>query len=168
MILRSSTEDENGGISLHRIWTPFPLMGKGRDRGAPEPIKTITPTFVLPRRGEGIRALPPVGFFVGRALAQPQAQRRTRSIKHLFRFQLFPSCSLRPCSGHASRGQIFVIKSVAQYRAPPRPDLLSSILDPRSLFWCAALPRCVSAVNTPYSNIPAFQLPINLNRGALV
>jgi hypothetical protein len=48
--LRSPTEDENGGISLHRIWTPFPLMGKGRDGGAPEPIKPITPTFVLPRR----------------------------------------------------------------------------------------------------------------------
>jgi hypothetical protein len=28
--------------------TPFPLMGKGRDRGAREPIKPITPTFVLP------------------------------------------------------------------------------------------------------------------------
>ena len=74
MILRSPTEDENGGISLHRIWTPFPLMGKGRDRGAPEPIKPITPTFVLPRRGEGIRALPQVGFFISQSLAQPQTQ----------------------------------------------------------------------------------------------
>ena len=74
MILRSPTEDEDGGISLHRIWTPFPLMGKGRDRGAPEPIKPITPTFVLPRRGEGQRALPPVGFFISRPLAQPQTQ----------------------------------------------------------------------------------------------
>ena len=52
----------------------FPLMGKGRDRGAREPIKPITPTFVLPRRGEGIRALPPVGFFISRSLAQPQTQ----------------------------------------------------------------------------------------------
>ena len=56
-------------IPLHRIWTPFPLMGKGRDRGASEPIKPITPTFVLPRRGEGIGAFPPVGFFIGRSLA---------------------------------------------------------------------------------------------------
>jgi hypothetical protein len=47
MILRSPTKNENGDI-------PFPLMGKGRDRGAREPIKTITPTFVLPRQGEGL------------------------------------------------------------------------------------------------------------------
>jgi hypothetical protein len=32
------------------LGSPFPLMGKGRDRGAREPIKAITPTFVLPRR----------------------------------------------------------------------------------------------------------------------
>jgi hypothetical protein len=49
-----------------------PLMGKGRDRGAREPIKPITPTFVLPRQGEGIRALPPVGFFVSRPIVQPR------------------------------------------------------------------------------------------------
>ena len=36
------------------VGPPFPLMGKGRDRGAREPIKLITPTFVLPRQGEGI------------------------------------------------------------------------------------------------------------------
>jgi hypothetical protein len=36
------------------VGTPFPLMGKGRDRGAREPIRTITPTFVLPRQGEGL------------------------------------------------------------------------------------------------------------------
>ena len=35
---------------------PFPLMGKGRDRGTREPMKSITPTFILPRRGEGISA----------------------------------------------------------------------------------------------------------------
>jgi hypothetical protein len=29
---------------------PFPLMGKGRDRGAREPINPITPTFVLPHQ----------------------------------------------------------------------------------------------------------------------
>ena len=49
---------------------PFPLMGKGRDRGAREPIKPITPTFILPRRGEGIRALPPVGSIMSRTVAQ--------------------------------------------------------------------------------------------------
>ena len=32
------------------VGPPFPFMGKGRDRGAREPIKPITPTFVLPRR----------------------------------------------------------------------------------------------------------------------
>ena len=32
------------------VETPFPLMGKGRDRGAREPNRTITPTFVLPRQ----------------------------------------------------------------------------------------------------------------------
>jgi hypothetical protein len=36
------------------VETPFPLMGKGRDRGAREPNRTITPTFVLPRQGEGL------------------------------------------------------------------------------------------------------------------
>jgi hypothetical protein len=51
-----------------------PLMGKSRDRGAREPIKPITPTFVLPRRGEGQRALPPVGFFVSRPIVQAQNQ----------------------------------------------------------------------------------------------
>jgi hypothetical protein len=30
--------------------TPFPLTGKGLDRGARKPIRTITPTFVLPRQ----------------------------------------------------------------------------------------------------------------------
>jgi hypothetical protein len=39
MSLRSPTEDENGDMSLGRIWTLFPLMGKGRDWGAREPIK---------------------------------------------------------------------------------------------------------------------------------
>jgi hypothetical protein len=51
------------------VGTPFPLMGKGRDRGAREPIRTITPTFV-PSRGR-IRTLSPVGFFIGRPLARP-------------------------------------------------------------------------------------------------
>ena len=37
---------------MHRIWTPFPLMGKGRDRGAPEPIKPITPTYSFPVEGK--------------------------------------------------------------------------------------------------------------------
>ena len=63
---------------------PFPLMGKGRDRGAREPIKPITPTFVLPRQGEGIRTLSPVGFFISRPLAQPQPQfskERTKDTK---------------------------------------------------------------------------------------
>jgi hypothetical protein len=35
---------------FYQLGPPFPLMGKGRDRGAREPIKPITPTFVLPRR----------------------------------------------------------------------------------------------------------------------
>src|SRR5215467_5439171 len=38
------------------LGAPFPLTGKGRDRGAREPTKPITPTFVLPRQEEGIRA----------------------------------------------------------------------------------------------------------------
>jgi hypothetical protein len=41
-------------------WTSFPLdAGKAGERGARERIKPITPTFVLPRQGEGIRALSP-------------------------------------------------------------------------------------------------------------
>jgi hypothetical protein len=74
MILRSPAGDKNGDISLHLTWTPFPLDGESRDRGAREPIKPITPTFVLPRQGEGIRALPPVGSFISRPVAQPQTQ----------------------------------------------------------------------------------------------
>jgi hypothetical protein len=35
-------------------------------------IKTITPTFVLPHQGEGIKALPPVGFFMSRPTARPK------------------------------------------------------------------------------------------------
>ncbi len=54
MILRSPTETENVGKPLHRGRSPFPLTGKGRDRGA----QRITPTFILPRRGEGMK-----GFF---------------------------------------------------------------------------------------------------------
>ena len=41
---------------------PLPLDGERSEMGAREPIKLITPTSVLPRRGEGIRVLPPVGF----------------------------------------------------------------------------------------------------------
>ena len=71
MILRSPTGDEKWGhIVSILLGPPFPLMGKGWDRGAREPIKPITPTFVLPRRGEGIRALPPVGSFISRPVAQ--------------------------------------------------------------------------------------------------
>ena len=78
--------EKNGGISLYLISTPFPLTGKGRDRGAQEPIKPITPTFVLPHRGEGIRALQPVSFFMSWLLAAPKTQfskkaRRTRSLE---------------------------------------------------------------------------------------
>jgi hypothetical protein len=36
---------------------PFPSMGKGRDRGAPN-NQSITPTLLLPRQGEG---LPTIG-----------------------------------------------------------------------------------------------------------
>src|SRR3990172_3535607 len=50
---------------------PFPLTGKGRDRGAREPIKPITPTFVLPRRGEGKNA-PSFGCFIRRPITRPQ------------------------------------------------------------------------------------------------
>ena len=59
MILRSSTEDEMESYRCIVLGPPFPLMGKGRDRGAREAINPITPTFVLPRQGEGIRALSP-------------------------------------------------------------------------------------------------------------
>jgi hypothetical protein len=80
-------------LSLHRIWTPFPLMGRGRDRGAREPMKPITPTFVLPRRGEGIRALPPVSFFVNRALSAASTQFSKESTKALD-FSDFPLSAL--------------------------------------------------------------------------
>src|SRR4030095_14902115 len=48
MIVRSLTENKNGNVSLHCTQTPFPLMGKGRDRGAPND-QSITPTLLLPR-----------------------------------------------------------------------------------------------------------------------
>ena len=71
MILRSHRGDKKWRhIVSIMLGPPFPLMGKGRDRGAREPIKPITPTFILPRRGEGIRALPPVGSIMGRTVAQ--------------------------------------------------------------------------------------------------
>jgi hypothetical protein len=45
MILRP-TENENGGVYRRIVVkTPFPLMGKGRDRGAREPNRNH-PTFV--------------------------------------------------------------------------------------------------------------------------
>jgi hypothetical protein len=47
-------------------------MGKGKDRGARGPIKPITPTFILPRQGEGVGE--PVAFLISRPLAQPQPQ----------------------------------------------------------------------------------------------
>jgi hypothetical protein len=126
---------------------PFPLMGKGRDRGAREPIRPITPTFVLPRQRlcrndenaafvilnevknlmhsiryttqilrrppqndiatqplkgkEGIRALPPVGCFISRPLAQPQTQfskESTGGHEGFEKLLLRPSCPSRPPS----------------------------------------------------------------------
>ena len=70
MILRSHRGDKKWRhIVPILLGPPFPLMGKGRDRGSREPIKPITPTFILPRRGEGIRALPPVGSIMSRTVA---------------------------------------------------------------------------------------------------
>jgi hypothetical protein len=37
---------------LHRIWTPFPLMGKGRDRGAREPINQSPLPLSFPVEGK--------------------------------------------------------------------------------------------------------------------
>jgi hypothetical protein len=34
------------------LGSPFPLMGKGRDRGVSETDKAITPTFVFPVEGK--------------------------------------------------------------------------------------------------------------------
>jgi hypothetical protein len=56
-------------------------MGKGRDRGARGPIEPITPTFVLPRQGEGIGEL--VAFLISRALAQPQPQFSKEIAQHV-------------------------------------------------------------------------------------
>ena len=53
--LRSPTEDENEDLSLHRIWTPFPLTGKGRDRGALEPIKQSPLPLSFPVEGKELR-----------------------------------------------------------------------------------------------------------------
>jgi hypothetical protein len=72
MILRSPAEDENGGLSLHPTWTPFPLMGKAgigvlgnRSNQSPLPLS-------FPVKGqEGIRALPPVGFLDKSAISAP-------------------------------------------------------------------------------------------------
>ena len=43
-------------------------MGKGRDRGARKPIKTITPTFVLPVKGKDLGH----SAYVGNSPAQTQ------------------------------------------------------------------------------------------------
>ena len=74
-----------GAYCFYLLGPPFPLMGKGRDRGAQEPIKPITPTFVLSRRGEGIRALPLAGSCISRLVAQSNSifRRRTRRARSL-------------------------------------------------------------------------------------
>ena len=81
-------------------WTSFPLDGERRDRGARELIKLITPTFVLPRQGEGIRALPPIGLFISRPLAQPQTQfskeiAKATKISEIELLNILTSCSSR-------------------------------------------------------------------------
>jgi hypothetical protein len=71
--LTSPPENENGNISLHHTWFSFPLDGERQDRGAREPIKAITPTFLLPRQGEGNSALSPAGFFfISQTMARSQ------------------------------------------------------------------------------------------------
>ena len=46
MCLRSFSKDENAAFRCILLGHPFPLMGKGQDRGARKPIEPITPTFV--------------------------------------------------------------------------------------------------------------------------
>ena len=59
MILRLPTENENGGILHIVVVTPFPLTGKGRDRGAREPAQNHHPYLCpSPFRGR-IRTLSP-------------------------------------------------------------------------------------------------------------
>ncbi len=41
---------------------PFPLMGKGRDRGAPEPIELTPLPLSFPVKGKELRALPLVPY----------------------------------------------------------------------------------------------------------
>ena len=83
-----------GAYRFYLAWTSFPLDGERPDRGAREPIKPITPTFVLPRRGEGIRALPPVGSFISRPVAQSKFNFSKERMITKFRIIDFanPSC----------------------------------------------------------------------------
>jgi hypothetical protein len=58
-----------------RIWTPFPLMGKGRDRGAREPIKQSPLPLSFPVEGKDlVSAQPPVDLFHKRPPVQPSNQ----------------------------------------------------------------------------------------------
>ena len=61
MSLRSRPNGAYGERRFRRVVSrPFPLMGKGRDRGASN-RPNITPTLFLPRQGEGNKTLPTVG-----------------------------------------------------------------------------------------------------------
>ena len=79
---------------------------RGRDRA--RAIETITPTFVLPRQGKEIRALPPVGFFMSRATANPKIS------KELDRITIIPDV----CGGEPTIREIrFALSQVLEMLA---------------------------------------------------
>ena len=68
----------------------FPLMGKGRDRGARKAIRAVTPTYFPPRQGQGNRALSPV--FISWLISWPKPQfskEYTKAMKLVMRLLRF-------------------------------------------------------------------------------
>jgi len=54
MSLRSPAEMKNGAYRRIVVKTPFPLMGKGRDRGASEPNRPSPLPLSFPVKGKGL------------------------------------------------------------------------------------------------------------------
>src|SRR5688572_1574913 len=94
MSLYPLTERMKGRLSLHLLRTPCLLMGKGLDRGARK--DQITPTFVLPRQGEGLGAVAVGHLGIGRLLSGPEPTFEGWREKHEVNSPIrCPSCTSR-------------------------------------------------------------------------
>src|SRR5688500_11437463 len=104
MSLYPLTERMKGRLSLHLLRTPCPLMGKGLDRGARK--DQITPTFVLPRQGEGLDAVAVGHLGIGRLLSGPEPTFEGWREKHEVNSPIrCPSCTSRARSKNCGCGE---------------------------------------------------------------